>query len=93
MPISLPATESPGLELDIRGKRVEEGLSELGTYIDSAFLSRMPWVRIIHGKGTGRLREAVRRSLGKNQHVASWEEGQDGEGGDGVTVAKLVEHK
>ena len=51
----------------------------------------MPWVRIIHGKGTGKLREAVRKALRKNQHVASWEEGKDGEGGAGVTVAKLVE--
>ena len=87
---SAPSTPSPGLELDLRGKRVEESLSELNSYIDSAFLSRMPWVRIIHGKGTGRLRQAVRKSLSKNKHVATWEEGKDGEGGAGVTVAKLV---
>ncbi|MCB8921540.1 MAG: Smr/MutS family protein, partial [Ardenticatenaceae bacterium] len=91
--ISAPIGKSPGMELDIRGKRVEEGLTELTTYIDSAFLARMPWVRIIHGKGTGRLRQAIRKALSKNSHVVSWEEGKDGEGGDGVTVAKLVEHK
>ena len=79
------------IEVDLRGRRVEEGLAELERYLDSAFLSRMPWVRIIHGKGTGKLREAVRKSLHKNQHVTSWEEGKDGEGGAGVTVAKLVE--
>lgn len=88
----VPMGSSPGLELDIRGRRVEDGLAELDRYLDSAFLAHMPWVRIIHGKGTGKLREAVRDSLRKSTHVASFEEGQDGEGGAGVTVAKLVEH-
>jgi DNA mismatch repair protein MutS2 len=82
-------TASPGLELDIRGQRVEEGLSELTTFIDQAYLSQMPWVRIIHGKGTGRLRTAVRKALKKNKQVASFEEGKDGEGGAGVTVVKF----
>ena len=85
--------DSPGIELDIRGQRVEDGLQTMEGYIDSAFLARLPWVRIIHGKGTGRLRTAVRDSLAKNKHVASWEEGKNGEGGAGVTVAKLVEHR
>jgi len=82
---------SPGMELDIRGVRVEEGIDRLGRYIDSAFLARLPFVRIIHGKGTGRLREAVREELRQNRHVRAWEEGKDGEGGPGVTVAHLVE--
>ncbi|MEJ2746700.1 MAG: Smr/MutS family protein [Anaerolineae bacterium] len=87
----IPSGPSVNIELDIRGRRVEEGLGELEKYIDAAFLSRMPWVRIIHGKGTGRLRAAVRKSLRQNPHVTSWEEGKDGEGGAGVTVARLVE--
>jgi DNA mismatch repair protein MutS2 len=81
---------SPGLELDLRGKRVDEGLGILEQYLDSAFLANLPWVRIIHGKGTGRMREAVRGELKRNRHIASWEEGRDGEGGAGVTVAKLA---
>jgi DNA mismatch repair protein MutS2 len=85
-----PAVSSPGMELDIRGRRVEEGIQELEQYLDTAFLARLPWVRIIHGKGTGRLREAVRDILKQNSYVKSWEEGKDGEGGAGVTVAKLV---
>jgi DNA mismatch repair protein MutS2 len=85
-------TRSPGLELDIRGRRVDEGLSELTTFIDQAYLSQMPWVRIIHGKGTGKLRTAVRKSLKKNKHVAAIEEGKDGEGGAGVTVVKFNEN-
>ena len=84
--------KSVGMELDIRGKRVEDGLQELEAYIDSAFLSKMPWVRVIHGKGTGKLRKAVRNALAKNKHVTSWEEGKRGEGDAGVTVARLVEH-
>lgn len=82
---------SPGIELDIRGLRVEDGIERLNRYLDSAFLARLPFVRIIHGKGTGRLREAVRETMTRNQHVRAWEEGKDGEGGPGVTVAHMVE--
>jgi DNA mismatch repair protein MutS2 len=88
--IGRPAVASPGMELDIRGRRVEDGIRELEQYLDTAFLAHLPWVRIIHGKGTGRLREAVRDILKSNSYVKSWEEGQDGEGGAGVTVAKLT---
>lgn len=87
--ISVNVAESPGIELDLRGERVEEGLSQLESYLESAYLSALPFVRIIHGKGTGRLREAVRRALAGNRYVSSWEEGKEGEGGAGVTVAKL----
>jgi DNA mismatch repair protein MutS2 len=55
-------------------------------------LARLPFVRIIHGKGTGRLRQAVRQTLSASKQVRDWEEGKDGEGGPGVTVAHLVEH-
>lgn len=87
--VTLPAAPSPGIELDIRGRRVEDGLAVLEQYLDQAFLARLPWVRIIHGKGTGRLRQAVRKALRQNSHVISWEEGKDGEGGAGVTVARF----
>jgi DNA mismatch repair protein MutS2 len=85
------AVSSPGMELDIRGRRVEDGLMELDRYLDAAYLAHLPWVRIIHGKGTGKLREATRKALGKNPNIQSWEEGKDGEGGAGVTVAKFKE--
>ena len=81
---------SPGLELDIRGQTVEEALPELERYLDSAYLAGMPWVRIIHGKGTGKLRQGVREHLRANPVVKSHESGQEGEGGDGVTVVKLA---
>jgi DNA mismatch repair protein MutS2 len=83
--------ESPGIELDLRGQRSEEALDALERYLDSAYLAGLPWVRIIHGKGTGKLRLAVREALSHNQHVKSFESGGDKEGGEGVTVAKLAE--
>jgi DNA mismatch repair protein MutS2 len=83
--------ESPGIELDLRGQRSEEALDALDRYLDSAYLAGLPWVRIIHGKGTGKLRLAVREALSHNPHVKSFESGGDKEGGEGVTVAKLAQ--
>ncbi len=85
-----PKAESPGLEFDIRGKTVEEALPEVEQYLDAAYLAELPWVRIIHGKGTGKLRQAVRDFLRANPVVKSQATGADNEGGDGVTVVKLA---
>ena len=82
--------ESPGIELDLRGQRAEEALDALERYLDAAYLAGLPWVRIIHGKGTGKLRLAVREALGSHPHIKSFESGGEKEGGDGVTVAKLA---
>jgi DNA mismatch repair protein MutS2 len=81
---------SPGMELDLRGQNSEDALRMLDDYLDRAYLSGMPFVRIIHGKGTGKLRESVREMLKDHPHVASFEEGHQSEGGAGVTVAKIV---
>ncbi len=80
---------SPGMELDLRGQRAEEALDALETYLDNAFLAGLPFVRIIHGKGTGKLRIVIREALRKSPHVARFETGKENEGGDGVTVAHL----
>jgi DNA mismatch repair protein MutS2 len=80
---------SPGIELDLRGQRVDDALDQLDRYLDAAYMAGLPFVRIIHGKGTGKLRQAVRESLGENPHIKSFEAGGVNEGGDGVTVAKL----
>jgi DNA mismatch repair protein MutS2 len=85
-----PLPESPGLELDLRGERVEEGLDKLERYLNNASLARLPWVRIIHGKGTGAMRDAVRTVLKGHPLVRESRTGEAGEGGDGVTVARLV---
>lgn len=87
--VSQPAV--PGIELDLRGQRVEEALEKLNDYVDRGYLAQAPFVRIIHGKGTGKLRDAVRETLRKNPKVSKFETGLDGEGGDGVTVVKFVE--
>jgi len=81
---------SPGMELDLRGQRVEEALEALDRYIESAYLAGLPFVRIIHGKGTGRLRQYIREALSQSGNVKSFEAGGDKEGGEGVTVAKLA---
>jgi DNA mismatch repair protein MutS2 len=87
---SYPAPESPGIELDLRGQRADEALIALERYIDAAYIAGLPFVRIIHGKGTGKLRDVVRQTLGGNPQVRSFEPGGEREGGDGVTVAKLA---
>ena len=79
----------PGVELDLRGQTVEEITERVDKYLDDAFLAGMPFVRIIHGKGTGKLRLAVREALSSHPHVGSYESGGEKEGGDGVTVAKM----
>ncbi len=85
------APPSPGIELDLRGQRVEEVLPRLDKYLDDAFLAGLPFVRIIHGKGTGALRQAVRQQLRDHPLVKSHRSGEEEEGGSGVTVAYLVE--
>ncbi len=86
-----PSTvSSPGIELNLRGKLVEDGLEELDRYLERAYSSGLLFVRIVHGKGTGKLREAVRNALRSSPYVASFEEPKDNEGGAGVTVARMA---
>ncbi len=81
---------SPGLELDLRGERVEAGLDRLERYLNDAYMARLPWVRIIHGHGTGVMRTAVRDQLRNHPLVGTMRSGEAGEGGDGVTIVKLI---
>ena len=81
--------ESPGMELHLRGQRIEDGLEDLDNYLTEAVIAELPWVRIIHGKGTGQMREAVRQVLRAHPEVKAFRTGEQGEGGDGVTVAVL----
>ncbi|MBK7454699.1 MAG: Smr/MutS family protein [Anaerolineales bacterium] len=77
------------MEVDLRGLMAEDALDKMERYLEQAFLSGLPYVRIIHGKGTGRLRQAVRGALRGHEYVKSFEEGGSTEGGEGVTVAML----
>jgi DNA mismatch repair protein MutS2 len=82
---------SPGIDLNLRGMLVEDGLDELERYLEQAFGAGLPFVRIIHGKGTGKMRDAVRLALKANPYVRSFEEAHENEGGAGVTIAKLTD--
>jgi DNA mismatch repair protein MutS2 len=65
-------------------------MAELERYLDAAYAAGLPFVRIVHGKGTGTLRQVVRQFLGSSPLVKNWEIALDNEGGEGVTVAHLV---
>jgi DNA mismatch repair protein MutS2 len=80
---------SPGVELNLRGQTADEALPNLEHHLELAYLAGLPFVHIIHGKGTGRLRQAVRQALRSSAHVTSWVAGSDAEGGEGVTIARL----
>lgn len=83
------ATRKSEIELDIRGYTVDEGLYEVDAFIDRALMSGNHVVTIIHGKGTGALKAAVRNHLRKHPAVKSSRKGVYGEGEDGVTVVEL----
>lgn len=87
--VSAPATESVSIEIDIRGYRAEEVSPILESYIHDAYLSGLPWVRIIHGKGTGALRQVVREELRNSPVVERSAAAPSNEGGEGATVAHL----
>ena len=90
--ITLPRYEDQpevAMQLDMRGWRVEQALEELDSYLNDATMSGMSSVRIVHGKGTGALRAAVREQLARNPLVKSYTSPPPNEGGDGVTIVKL----
>ena len=75
--------------LDLRGFRVEEALDEVENYLDKASLYNLTPVYIIHGHGTGALKQAVRDFLKTSPYVAKFRPGEDSEGGDGVCVVDI----
>lgn len=77
------------LELDLRGERYEEAILRTEKYIDDALLANYPRVSIIHGKGTGALRQGIQNYLKGHKRVKSFRYGEAGEGGFGVTVIEL----
>ncbi|HEY7778716.1 MAG TPA: endonuclease MutS2 [Ktedonobacterales bacterium] len=91
--ISLPPLAdrpTPDVQLDLRGWRVEDVIPEVDRYLNDAYMAGMPFVRILHGKGTGALRQAVRQELSHHPLVKTFASATPPEGGDGVTVATLA---
>lgn len=75
--------------LDLRGARVEEAMESLDTYLDQAAVAGASRVTVIHGHGSGALRDALRAQLSTHPLVKSWRAGERGEGGDGATIVEL----
>jgi DNA mismatch repair protein MutS2 len=89
--ISVPGrAPSPGVQIDLRGQTVDEALRALERYIDDAAMASLPWVRVVHGKGTGKLRREVRQYVGSHPLVTSYDGAPLNEGGEGATVVQLV---
>ncbi|HEV7664537.1 MAG TPA: endonuclease MutS2 [Chloroflexota bacterium] len=90
--IALTSSRSRGevsFQLDLRGLRRDEALERLETYLENASLAGMPEARIIHGKGTGAIRQAVREALRQSHYVTRFAPEPDGAGGDGATQVWL----
>ena len=83
------ATREVSGELDIRGMASDEAIMELDSYIDNAIVSGLETIRIIHGKGTGVLRQSVQAHLRTHKAIKSYRLGTFGEGENGVTIAEL----
>jgi len=77
------------MEINLIGKTVDEALFALEKYLDDAYIARLPQVYIIHGKGTGALRNAIQNYLKSCSYVKSYRNGEHGEGGAGATVVEF----
>lgn len=87
--LKMSKTASISTEINLLGKTVDEALAELDKYLDDAYLAHLPSVRIVHGKGTGALRQAVQNKLKRTKYVKSYRLGEYGEGDAGVTIAEF----
>ena len=76
-------------EIKLIGMTVDEAMGHLDKYLDDAWLAHVPSVRIVHGKGTGALRNAVHQHLKRCKYVKSYRLGTFGEGEAGVTIAEF----
>lgn len=87
--IKMTKSATVSTEIMLIGKTVDEAIAELDKYLDDVLMANMPSVRIVHGKGTGALRNAVHQHLKRLKYVEEFHLGEFGEGDAGVTIAKL----
>lgn len=83
------ATRHVPLQLDVRGETVDEAMVRIDRYLDDAVLAGLQKVTVIHGKGTGALRDGIRRRLSGHRLVTSYVPGGHHDGGDGATIVDL----
>ena len=76
-------------EIDLRGRNIEEAILELDKYIDDTYIAGLKEVYVIHGKGTGALREGLQSYFRRHRLIKSHRVGKYGEGGTGVTVLEM----
>ncbi|MGB8453411.1 MAG: endonuclease MutS2 [Anaerocolumna sp.] len=88
--INMSKTATISTEINLIGKTVDEAIFVLDKYLDDAYLSHLPKVTVIHGRGTGALKNAVHSHLKRTKYVKSYREGAFGEGGQGVTIVEFV---
>jgi DNA mismatch repair protein MutS2 len=87
--LQLERARTVASSLDLRGAKVQEALEVLDRYLDDVSLAGLDQASVIHGMGTGALRDAVREHAGSHPLVKSWRPGGRGEGGDGATIVSL----
>lgn len=87
--IKMSKSASISTEINLIGKTTDEAIPLLDKYLDDAYLAHLPSVRIVHGKGTGALRNAVQAHLKRLKYVKSFHLGEFGEGDAGVTIAEF----
>lgn len=84
--IKMSKSLSISTEINLLGKTVDEALNDLDKYLDDAYLAHLSSVRVVHGKGTGALRNAVHNYLKRLKYVKEYRLGEYGEGDAGVTI-------
>jgi len=87
---SLPRPPAAAEEIEVRGQTLDEALPRIERFLDEGFRAGVPRLRVVHGKGTGRMRQAVRELLAKHPLVKAFEFASPHEGGEGVTVVEMA---
>lgn len=87
--ITADKSKTIGMSIDVRGQTLDEAVLNVDKYLDDAYLASLNEVTIIHGKGTGVLRQGISDMLKHNSHVKAYRPGRYGEGGTGVTVVEI----